>query len=152
VPSSEKSDKFYLLVGKFVVFIARWLFYIALFYIAFMMGSKQGTLKERARQVEFPRIKIIFPGSSSESSAPPPESSSASTYFVWAGSYDSYSMAEARLAELHSKRINGYINESDGRYHVYVGQFQSERQAQAVLQQVLRQGVAEASIISPSSF
>ncbi|MDQ7066468.1 MAG: SPOR domain-containing protein [candidate division KSB1 bacterium] len=152
MPPSEKSDKFYLIVGKIVVFIARWLFYIALFYIAFMMGSKQGTLKERAKQVEFPKIKIIFPGANQPSGSPPDESPSPGAYLIWAGSFDNYSHAEALLAELHSKRINGYISEEAGQYHVYVGEFHSEHRAQAVLQQVHQQGFDEATIITPATF
>ncbi|MDQ7054639.1 MAG: SPOR domain-containing protein [candidate division KSB1 bacterium] len=117
-------------------------------------GQQAGTPRQRTApgRVEFPKIKIIFPGANQPSGSPPDESPSPGAYLIWAGSFDNYSHAEALLAELHSKRINGYISEEAGQYHVYVGEFHSEHRAQAVLQQVHQQGFDEATIITPATF
>lgn len=145
---SDKKEKFYLTLGKVTWFILRWLFYGVLFYIAFMMGGKQGTLKERARQVQFPKITIEVPKNTTTASVSSPPSTS--SYVILVGSYPSPAAAEGMQEMLRAARINNYIIQANGMYHVCVGEYRSASKANRVLKQVQQQGFPSATIVAPS--
>ncbi len=150
MPPNEKSAKFYYTVGKIVVFVFRWVFYIGLFYLAFLLGGKQGTLKERFQQLEFPKIRIIRPpGSSSPSSSA--ASASFSYYVVVVGSFGSREEGEMLQAQLRAQRIHSYIVNREGAYLVCVGKYRNPKKAEYTLKQVQAGGFSQAKIVSPSS-
>ncbi len=147
---SEKQQKFYYYLGKVVWFILRWLFYGVLFYIAFMMGGKQGSMKERAKQVEFPKIKVEFPTGgvpTAGNHSPPPVNS----YIILVGSFSDLNASQDLQEQLNAARINSYLVEANGAYYVCVGKYKSEKKANSVLKQVHEKGFTQATVVVPSS-
>jgi len=146
VPAKEWSTRFYYISGKTFWFLARWMFYILLFIIAFRLGSLQGTFTQRLRQLRFPRIKLnIFP--------PPPKVRSfdfdIKYYTVLVGSPTSAAQAAALQRQLVEARIKSYAILDANMYFVCVGKYGSVNKAMSTLQQIRQKGFSDALVVGP---
>lgn len=146
---TEKSQLFYLRLGKVVWFILRWLFYIFLFYFFFLLGTKQGNIPQRVKQLRPPRIYIVLPhqiAAAPEPSSPP----AVDAYVVLLGSFNDLGASKSFQARASEARINSYIVTNNGRFHVCVGKYKSEKSANRVLKQVQARGFSGATVVAPS--
>ncbi len=147
--TTEKSLKFYVTLGKIVWFMMRWAFYAALFYIAFSMGSKQGSVTQRVRQVEFPKIQIQFPKSTTTptfSSASQPKTNA---YVIVVGSFSDVASTQSLQDQLNQARIHNYVITDNGQFHVCVGKYTSQSRANRTLKIVKAKGFENATVVSP---
>ena len=145
VPSKEWSAKFYYFSGKTFWFLARWLFYIMLFIIAFRLGGLQGPLSYRIKQLRFPKIKLnLFPPAKVSSFG-----FEIDYYTVLVGSPTTMAQASALQRQLAEARIKSYALLDENIYFICVGKYDSVDKALSILKQVQAKGFTEAIVVGP---
>jgi hypothetical protein len=135
----------YYVIGRSIVFMMRWAFFIGLFMFLFILGGKEGTLEERMDQLEPPRIKVIFPESTAHP-PPPPGDLNLNYYTVVVAAETRREGAEMVVGQLRSARIGSKIITANGQHYVTVGKFLKPGAAKKTLQQVIEHGFVHAKI------
>lgn len=147
MPPSPRAQKGYMYIGMAVWFILRWVFYIGLYIMAFVMGGMDGPISERIRNFPWPKIQI---------KEWPPGRSRISTsgfrvpyYTVLTGSFRNPQDASALQGRLASIRTPSHVVIQNDRYYVCVGKLGSVGEANTILQKLRNKGVLDAVVISP---
>ena len=144
MPPSERAQKGYMLVGMVVWFITRWVFYILVYVIAFIIGGMDGPILQRLQNIPIPRIQL-----KPRSPQVVLSEFKINYYTVLTGAFLTQAQASAHQSRLAGARVKSHVVIQNNQYYVCVGRYTSAREANIAFEKLRDKGFVNAIVAGP---